>query len=770
MRVILRIARLELASLFFSPIAWLVLVVFAVQYGLHFTDKMDGWLSYKTLGYPMSNLSEYTFTNKRSGGLLAAVQSQLYLFVPLLTMGVLSREISSGSIKLLLSSPIKVSEIVLGKFLGILGYGLILMVTLSFFVIAASFNIEAFELKWMLTSLLGLYLLFSTYTAIGLFLSSLTSYQVVAAISTLAVLTFLNFVGGLWQDVDFLRHITYFLSAAGKADNIIYGLIRSKDIIYFIIVITLFLGLTMLKLQAGRESRSAALQVSRYLILICTALLLGYVSALPALTGYVDLTSQHIRTLTANSRAILEKIDQPLTITTYVNLLDRDHDIGMPKERNNDMARFEHYQRFLPHGLKMEYVYYYDTCENSSLFKNKVNAGLSLKAVAENAAKSEKLDLDDFLSPAEIRKQVDLSGEGNKFVRRFQLGDQTTFLRLYNDFFKHPGEDNITAAIKRLTVNSAKVVFITGNHERSIEENSDRGYKLSTTEKSARTALINHGFDGISISLKDQEIPKGIAALVLADPRTPLTTVELDKINKYIADGGNLLILGKLDKQELLKPILDPLGIGFLEGMIVQNNADVAVDLSFSNFTNNAGLFGKDFEKYNGDTTVKVVMARAGALSYKSTGDFKMLPLLVTNPNIAWLKTGAFNSDSLQLAFKPQDGDQRMTFPTALALTREKGGQEQKIVVISDADFMSNLELNTFRKVGKKVNSDFYKGLFRWFSNGEYPITAAVPESVDNVLTLESAGSKVLKVLFLYLLPGLLLAAGVGLLYHRKRK
>lgn len=770
MRVISRIARLELASLFFSPIAWLVLVVFAVQYGLQFTEKMDGWLSYKTLGYPMSNLSEYTFTNKRSGGLLAAVQSQLYLFVPLLTMGVLSREISSGSIKLLLSSPIKVSEIVLGKFLGILAYGLILIFILSLFITAASFHIEAFELKWMLTSLLGLYLLFSAYTAIGLFLSSLTSYQVVAAISTLAVLTFLNFVGGLWQDVDFLRHITYFLSATGKADNIIYGLIRSKDIIYFIIVIALFLGLTMLKLQAGRESRSAVLQVSRYLILACTALLLGYVSALPSFTGYIDLTSQHIRTLTDNSRAVLEKIDKPLTITTYVNLLDRDHEFGMPKERNNDMARFEHYQRFLPHGLKMEYVYYYDTCENSSLFKNKVNAGLSLKAVAENAAKSEKVDLKDFLSPEEIRKQVDLSGEGNKFVRRFQLGDQTSFLRLYNDFFKHPGEDNITATIKKFTMASPKVVFISGNNERSIEEDNDRGYKLSTTEKSARNALVNHGFEGITISLKDQEIPKGIAALVLADPRAPLSAVEVDKINKYIADGGNLLVLGKLDKQELLKPVLDPLGVGFLKGMIVQNNADVAADLSFSSFSSHAGLFGKDFEKYNGDTTVKVVMAGAGALSYKPTAEFKMLPLLVTNPNIAWLKAGAFNRDSLQLKFNAQEGDQRMAFPTALALTRIKGGQEQKIVVLSDADFISNLEVNTFRKVGKKINSDFYKGLFKWFSNGEFPVSAAIPEAVDNVLTLESAGSKVLKVLFLYLLPGLLLAGGVGLLYSRKRK
>ena len=770
MRVILRIARLELASLFFSPIAWLVLVVFAVQFGLQFTGKVDMYVSYKMLGYPTFNLSDYIFTNGQSGGLFLTVQSQLYLFVPLLTMGVLSREISSGSIKLLLSSPVKVSEIVMGKFLGIMGYGLMLIFILLLFVITASFSIDAFEISWMLTSLLGLYLLFSAYAAIGLFLSSLTSYQVVAAISTLAVLTFLHFIGSLWQDVDFLRHITYFLSVTGKADSMIFGLIRSKDIIYFLVVISLFLGLTMLKLQAGRESRSAGLQFGRYLLLICTALLIGYISALPSFTGYIDTTSQNTRTLTENSREVLKKVDGPLTITTYVNLMDKDHNIGLPKQRNNDLARFEQYQRFLPHGLNMEYVYYYDTCDNSSLFKTKINAGLSLKAVAENVVKSEKLDLDDFLSPAEIHKIIDLAPEGNKFVRRLQLGDQTTYLRLYNDFFKHPGEENITAAIKRFTTSPPKIVFITGNNERSIEEANDRGYQQSTTEKSARSALVNNGFDAMSISLKDQEIPTGIAALVLADPRSELSAVEINKINRYIANGGNMLILAKLDKKELLKPVLEPLGIGFLKGMVVQNNADVAADLSFSSFTTNGGLFGKEYEKFNGDTTFKVVMSGAAGLTYQASGDFKVLPLLVTNPNIAWLKTGAFNSDSLKLKFNPAEGDQQVAIPTAIALTRKKNNVEQKIAVISDADFISNLEINTFRKVGGKGNTNFYNGLFKWFSNGEFPISVAKPDPTDNNIKLESGGMKVLKAVYLYALPGLLLLGGVLLLYIRRRK
>ncbi len=127
MRVSLRIAKQELASLFYSPIAWFILVIFTVQFGLAFTGKMDMYVSYRNLGYNTFNLTDYIFTNGQTPGLLLTVQSQLYLFIPLITMGLISREISSGSIKLLQSSPISVAEIVFGKYIGIMVYALLLI-------------------------------------------------------------------------------------------------------------------------------------------------------------------------------------------------------------------------------------------------------------------------------------------------------------------------------------------------------------------------------------------------------------------------------------------------------------------------------------------------------------------------------------------------------------------------------------------------------------------------------------------------------------------
>ncbi|HJY23412.1 MAG TPA: ABC transporter permease subunit, partial [Hanamia sp.] len=213
MKKIFKIARLELNILFYSPIAWLLVIIFGVQAGLTFTEILYAQETSQQLERPLQVLSKVLFAG--DNGLFKAVQDTLYLYIPLLTMGLLSRETSSGSIKLLLSSPVKISEIVFGKFLSIVIYSFLLIVVLTLYVVAAHFSIEALDVQFVIGGLLGLFLLACAYAAIGLFMSSLTSYQVVAAISTLAVLAGLNFIGQIGQDYDLVRDITYWVSISG---------------------------------------------------------------------------------------------------------------------------------------------------------------------------------------------------------------------------------------------------------------------------------------------------------------------------------------------------------------------------------------------------------------------------------------------------------------------------------------------------------------------------------------------------------------------------
>src|SRR5690554_614303 len=104
MKAILKIAKTELQVLFYSPIAWLILVIFAFQAGLIYTGIYDAFVRNVSLGWRLPSVTPTTYGGRT--GLFTIVQSYLYLYIPLLTMGVMSRELSSGSIKLLYSSPL----------------------------------------------------------------------------------------------------------------------------------------------------------------------------------------------------------------------------------------------------------------------------------------------------------------------------------------------------------------------------------------------------------------------------------------------------------------------------------------------------------------------------------------------------------------------------------------------------------------------------------------------------------------------------------------
>lgn len=180
LKIIMRIARTDLAILFYSPIAWFILIVFSFLTTASFTSLMENIVTdYDLSGGKEVSLSGICFLG--SYGFLSSVVSNIYIYIPLLTMGLISRETASGSIKLAYSSPVTSGQIVLGKYLAAIGFGCCLMLVPIASAIYGSLVIPSFDWAPVLVALLGLYLLICAYCAIGLFMSSLTTYQVVAA-------------------------------------------------------------------------------------------------------------------------------------------------------------------------------------------------------------------------------------------------------------------------------------------------------------------------------------------------------------------------------------------------------------------------------------------------------------------------------------------------------------------------------------------------------------------------------------------------------------
>jgi ABC-2 type transport system permease protein len=796
MKLILKIAKAELRNLFYSPIAWFLTIAFMVECALSYTKMINNFASQQEMGGAglnwMNYLTTAVFTNPNDG-LFGSVMQNLYLYIPLLTMGLISREINGGTISLLYSSPVKIREIVFGKYLAMLVYSFVLLFVIGIFMVAGVFDIKSADYGMLLAAALGFYLLLCAYSAIGLFMSSLTSYQIVAAVSTFVMIGILSYIGTLWQGVDFVRDLTYFLSLAGRTRHMLGGLITTKDVIYFIVIVYIFLGLTIYKLQSGRETKAWYVSAGRYITIVVSALIIGYITSRPSLIGYWDTTANKDNTLTPNAQQIIKELgDDKLDITLYDNLLDNFADMGVPEQRNVYLELWEPYLRFKP-DIDFHYVYYYDKPLALGYDMFRFYKGKTMKQVAEQRAKASDLKFSMFETPEQIQKEIDLKPEMNRFVMKLTYKGRSTFLRIFNDQQIWPGETEVSAAFKRLLqADMPRVAFVTGDGERKTGKKGDREYQNVTVEKTFRQALINQGFDIDTLSLGTRDIPGNIKALVIADPQRELSAAVIQKIQAYIAKGGNLLIACEPGRQQMLNPLLKTLGVQLKNGMLEQESEDYAPTLVLPHSAKIPIGFPKIFDKLSIDT-MPVSMNGVAGLSYHDTSGFHIQPLLITkagavhntmgrNPDLDFVSnkedanTGSGGGVQMISAAKrvvkaplaKSINDSKGAYTTALSLTRQINGKEQRILISGDADLLSNSELR--RNSPHVINFIFTTALFSWLDYGQYPVDTSRPDAKDNRVTVSTDHVSFLKIVYIYIVPGLILIFAAIFLIRRKRK
>lgn len=762
MKPIIKIAKAELKQLFFSPIAWLIIVIFAFQTGLIFHNIFSGMMRRQLIGWKLWSATASTFGGIQ--GTFTLVQQYIFLYIPLLTMGIMSREFSSGSIKLLYSSPLNSRQIIFGKYLALVVYAFVMTGILAVYGIFASVTIKMVDIPLILTGLLGLFLLTCAYAAIGLFMSSLTSYTVVSAMGTLGIFAVLNYVKSVGQEIEFVRDITYWLAISGRCDNFIAGLITSEDLLYFLIVIALFIGFCIVKLQSGRQKKPWYVTLGRFAGIFVGAMLLGYFSAKPKLMTFYDATRTKTNTLTKSSQEVLSHLKDGLTITTYTNMLEENNWIAQPSQYKYDVDRFKQYTRFKP-GIKLKYEYYYEKTENKQL--DKQYPTLNGEQLMDTLTK-----LFDYKFPiypySKFSSKVDLAPEGFRFVRSLERENgKHTFLRIYNDMMRLPSETEITAAFKRLVIDKLPTVgFLTGHGERSSNAEADRGYNMFAQEKTFRHALINQGFDFENVML-DKEIPAHIRILLIAEPRKPLVPEEMQRLQQYIDRGGNLIIAGEPGRQEVMNPMMESIGVKFLPGMLVKPSKKFQPDLLLLNPTRQSEKIAFHFGAIRRYEQV-LPMKTAVGLEYATDKGFEVVPLFTSDSTGGWneLETKNFIDDTIKL--NTAAGEAERSYATAIALSRKVNGREQKIVVVGDADYLSNGELMMNRKDVSPANFNFISGAFFWLTDDELPIDMRRPPLPDNALKLGKTSWAIAGFSLKWLFPIALMCCGTIIWLRRK--
>ena len=252
MRNIWIICRKELRSYFVSPIAYILLAMFAIVFGFFFWNAV-GYFIYMGIesqmrgeGFPM-NINEFLIRP-----LISNVSVIGLFLIPMMTMRLFAEENRSGTIELLATSPIRDSEIIVGKWLAavILYAGMLLLTAINFLWL---FKFGNPDWKPLAIGYLGLLLQAGALLAIGTFISTLTRNQIIAGAATFGVcllLWVLTWVGE-YQYTTWSRVLSY-ASVLTHFETFSKGLLYTKDVVFYITVIFLGLFLTARSLESLR--------------------------------------------------------------------------------------------------------------------------------------------------------------------------------------------------------------------------------------------------------------------------------------------------------------------------------------------------------------------------------------------------------------------------------------------------------------------------------------------------------------------------------------
>ena len=245
--MIINVARKELQSLFASPMGWIILALLMLAFGSFYLQGVNNYFEVMSGSIRPAERDGVTIF---VGQTVYGIASFLMLFaVPLLSMGLISGERKSQTLPFLFSAPISLTEIVVGKFLGLIIFLSILVVYIL--IMLSTLNIWSdIDFGYLLSNSLGLILLAASFSALGIYFSSLTSQPIVAAIlSFIALFALMGLDKFFGSQPD---HWFGYISLMKHFQSFSRGVIDSKDIIYFILFITTFLVLTIRRLDSDR--------------------------------------------------------------------------------------------------------------------------------------------------------------------------------------------------------------------------------------------------------------------------------------------------------------------------------------------------------------------------------------------------------------------------------------------------------------------------------------------------------------------------------------
>ncbi len=332
-------------------------------------------------------------------------------------------------------------------------------------------------------------------------------------------------------------------------------------------------------------------------------------------------------------------------------------------------------------------------------------------------------------------------------------GELVLFHRGRREHVRQLTEQSLTNALQRLARGGdRRVFFLDGHGERRPDGIANHDYSSWTAEFEAQGLHVE------PLNLAEiRALPARADLLVIAAPRVDLLPGELALIEEYLEGGGNLLWLSDSDETASLAPIAEWLGIERGPGIVVDPTTQLL------------GIDRPDFVLVTAYPRHPITSGFAAATLYPRavpvtvSGDgWQAAPLLVSAGE-SWAETGSL-ADTVQY---DEGSDHPGPITIALALSRGHpvtGGEEQRIVIAGDADFLSNAYL------GNGGNRELGTRLVNWLANDDAMVRIPPRTAPDLTLAIGPTATVILGFGFLLVVPAALVAAGLTIWYRRRRR
>lgn len=249
--MIFHLARKELKSIFSSPMAWAILAVLIFVFATTFINAITQY--YEMMAGSVKSNGRIGVTLFIGQSVFGLVSFVMLFAVPLLSMRLIAEERRTQTLTFLFSAPISLTEIVLGKFLGLVAFLMIIIAVITAMLCTLA-NWTELDFGFLFSNLLGLCLLLASFSALGLYFSSITAQPVIAGllsfIALFALLALDQFL--VTNSSNPFSQILSQLSLMHHFEPLSQGIIDSTDIAFFLLFTGTFLMFTLRRLNAER--------------------------------------------------------------------------------------------------------------------------------------------------------------------------------------------------------------------------------------------------------------------------------------------------------------------------------------------------------------------------------------------------------------------------------------------------------------------------------------------------------------------------------------